>query len=74
MAQDGGTFLSEESRLTKGKIAPPQADLSVVSALTGETRESKVKAYAAEESKKLAAQYIGSIQDLNSKLKKAINK
>ena len=40
----------------------------------GETRESKAKAYAAEESKKVTAQYIGTIQDLNSKLKKAINK
>ena len=69
MAQDGGTIMSEESRLTKGDVAPPRADLSVVSALTGETRESKAKAYAAEESKKVAAQYIGTIATLNTKFK-----
>ena len=66
MALDGDTIASQESRLTKGDVAPPQADLSVVSALTGETRESKANAYAAEESKKVAAQYIGTIEDLNS--------
>ena len=69
MAQDGGTVMSEESRLTKSDVAPPCADLSVVSALTGEIRESKAKAYAAEESKKVAAQYIGTIENLNTKFK-----
>ena len=38
LALDGYTVASEESRLTKGDVAPPQADLSVVSALTEETR------------------------------------
>lgn len=69
MAQDGGTIMSEESRLTKGDVALPRVDLSVVSALTDETRESKAKAYAGEESKTVAAQYIGTIEDLNSKFK-----
>lgn len=52
MALDGDTIALKESRLAKGDIAPPQADLSVVSDLTGESRKSKAKSYAAEESKK----------------------
>lgn len=53
MAQDGSTIMLEESRLTKGDIDPPHADLFVVSALLmDETRESKAKAYVTEELKK----------------------
>ena len=74
LAQDGDTVFSVESRLTKGDVAPPQADNSIVSALTGETRESKAKAYAAEESKKIAAQYVGTISALNSKFKESDKK
>ena len=47
LAQDGDTVVSEELRLAKGDVAPRQADSSAVFALTGETRESKSKAYTA---------------------------
>ena len=61
-----------ENRLTKGDGAPPVApkniDTSDVSALTGETRDSKVKAYTVVESRKLSAQYLVTISNLQGKL------
>lgn len=72
LAQDNETVASLESRLTKGDIAPRQVDLSVVSAMTGENRESKAKACVAEESKKVPAQYGGTIAGSKVKFKKEI--
>ena len=52
---------------------PQQRNSDNISVLTGETRESKAKAYAAEESKKGASQYVGTIANLNSKLEDTSN-
>ena len=64
-AEDDKTIFSVETQLTKGDAAPPAAkpdeDISV---LTGETRESKAKAYAAAESKKVAAAYSDTVATL----------
>ena len=75
MAMDGNDDGSIESRLTKGDKAPPSAKKATdeISALTGETRESKAKAYAAEELKKVATQYVGTISNLTSKLEGSTN-
>ena len=54
MAAEGDDEISEETRLTKGDRVPKPAndtDDSDLSTLTGETRESKAKAYAAEATK-----------------------
>ena len=61
--------------MTKGDAAPPSAakNSDNISVLTGETRESKAKAYAAEESKKVASQYVGTISNLTSKLEDTSN-
>ena len=72
-AEDDKTIFSVETQLTKGDAAPPTAksEGDNISALTGETRESKAKAYAAAESKKVAAAYSDTVatlqQNLNSK-------
>lgn len=75
MAMKGDDDASIESKLTKGDIAPPSAvkNNDNISVLTGETRESKAKAYAAEESKKVASQYVGTISNLTSKLERTSN-
>ena len=60
MALEGGKEVSLDTRLTKENVAPPAAtssDNTDISALTGYTRESKAKACATEESKKVSAQY-----------------
>ena len=75
MAMEGDDINTVDSRLTKGSEAPPTADLNVqdgCSTLTGETRESKAKAYAAEESMKVASQYISSIDNMKSEHDKQI--
>lgn len=62
--------ISVESRLTKGDSTPAAADdatNSDVSTITRETRESKAKAYAAKVMKAVAAQYIGTIEELMTK-------
>lgn len=71
MVLDGDTIAPPESRLTKGDVAPPLADSYIVSILTEETRESKEKTYAAEESKNVAAQYVGKIVDINRKFERS---
>ena len=51
---DGDDIISINTRLTKGDAAPPPANNNDgCSTLTGNTRESKAKAYAAEEIKKV---------------------
>lgn len=57
MAMDGNKDASVESKLTKGDAAPPPVAKpnEDILTLTGETRESKAKAYAAEESNKVAS-------------------
>lgn len=69
--------ISVESRLTKGDSTPAVADdatNSDVSTITRETRESKAKAYAAKVMKAVAAQYIGTIEELMTKQKADDNK
>ena len=59
MAMDGDDINSVNTRLTKGDAAPPPAAKDDGwSTLTGDTRESKAKAYAAEETKKVSLQYV----------------
>ena len=69
---DGTDNFSLETHLSKGDGASPVAlkniDTSDVSALTGETRESKAKACAAVESRKVVVQYVGTIYNLKYKL------
>ena len=77
MAAEGDDDLSVESRLTKGDQIPTVADdedNSDLSTLSGETRESKAKAYAAEATKAVAAQYIGTIEEFKAKQKADDNK
>ena len=77
MALEGDLEVSVDRRLTKGDMYPPAApspDNTDNLALTGETREPKAKAYAAEEGKKLAAPYVGTVSTLNSKLASNDNK
>ena len=54
MAIEGNNLNSVKTWLTKGYVAPLKANINPddISVLTGETRESKAKAYAALESKK----------------------
>ena len=71
MALEGDEEVSVETRLTKGIVAPPAAastDGTEISALTGKTKEFEGKEYATEKSKKVAAQYVGTITTLNSEL------
>ena len=58
---------SVESRLTKVDATPEVAQ-EEVSILTGSTRESKAKAYAAEAVNEISRQYNGTIDNLNDKL------
>ena len=77
MAAEGDDDFSLESRLTKGDQTPAAAvnkKDTDVSALTGETRELKRKAYAAEATKVVAVQYIGTIEELKIKQKADDNK
>ena len=68
MAAEGDEVESVTTRLTKGDVAPPTIKPSDdLSALTGETRESKAKAYAAVETKKVSLQYVDTINQLNGK-------
>ena len=57
-----------ETQLTKGDKAPPPAKNAddKISVLTGETRESKAKSYAAAESKKVAAAYSDTVATLQN--------
>ena len=62
-------------RLTIGNKALPAEDLSLqdgLSTLTGETRESKAKAYATKESMNFSSQYISSIDIMKSEHDKQI--
>ena len=61
-----------DTRLTKGNEPPPKAfnpgDESIAaSSLTGETRESKAKAYGAEATKNVSLQYVDTINKFNGK-------
>jgi hypothetical protein len=62
--------VSVETRVTKGDAAPPPALLDgkedELSAMTGSTRESKAKRYADEAVKAVAAEYSGTILNMNS--------
>ena len=62
MAAEGDDVGSLDTRLTKGDVAPQKAkENDACSTLTGDTRESKAKAYAAEETKKVSLQYVKQI-------------
>ena len=77
METEGDDDLLLESRLIKGDQTPAAAvdkDDTDVSTLTGDTRGSKAKTYAAESTKAVVAQYIGTIEELNSKQKADDNK
>ena len=70
MAVEGDDVNSVDTRLTKGNEPPPKAfspdeDSIDASTLTGETRESKAKAYAAEATKTVSLQYVDTINKLN---------
>ena len=65
---DDDSFVSEETRLTKGDAAPPAAKSDELSDMTGSTRESKAKAYADSAVKEVAAQYTSTISNMNSDL------
>jgi len=70
MGIEGDDDISIETRLTKGdKLPTAVEETDDLSELTGETRESKAKAYAAEATREVAAQYIGTITDLKEELK-----
>ena len=70
MAAEGEEVELVDTRLTKNRALHPKVkaneekDTDDVSCLTVETRESKAKAYAAVESKKIASQYITTISDI----------
>ena len=74
LAMDGNSVVDVESRLTKDEVAPLPTDSSDVPALTGEMKESEAKPYDAKESKKISAQYVGIITDLNKNSRKVMNK
>ena len=73
LAIDGDDIESVATRLTKDDDAPPAAKGDDLSALTGETRESKAKAYAAAESKKIATQYNATIDGLKDQHKQEMD-
>ena len=67
MATEEDDDIYIETRLTKEDKLPTAvagADTEELSSLTGETRESKAKAYAAEETEVVAVQYIRTTKDL----------
>ena len=65
MATEDDDIASISSRLTKGDIAPQKAVVDdSCSTLTGDTRESKARAYAAEETKKVTLQYVKQIDTI----------
>ena len=57
----------------KDDDAPPAAKVDDLSTLTGETRESKAKAYGAAESKKIATQYMSTIDGLKDQHKQEMD-
>ena len=56
--------ISEETCLTKGDKAPPSAPSDNLSDMTGSTRESKAKRYAAAEVQNVTQQYMGTISTM----------
>lgn len=66
MAMEGDDIDSVNTRLTKNYEAPAKiTETEDISVLTGETRESKAKAYAAAETKKVSLQYVETIDNIN---------
>ena len=77
MTAEGDDDITVESRLTKLEQIPAVARDAVdsdISALTGETRESKAKTYAAEETKAVAAHHIRTIEKMKTNPKSADDK
>ena len=75
MAVEGDEVNTLDTKLTKGDKAPPAADSIAtdgLSDITGNTRESKAKAYAAKESKKVASQYISSMDNMRDEHNQAM--
>ena len=69
-----GDEISVETKLTKGDTAPrPAEKCDKISELTESTRESKAKRYAVEEVKIVAKSYIGTTDNLTTKLEKETN-
>ena len=66
-AAEGDDVSTVVTQLTKDDDAPPPASSDDMSILTGNTTESKAVAYAAKETKKVASQYINTINDINGK-------
>ena len=67
MTVEGDKVDTLDTKLTKGDEAPPVTDSVAtdgLSDLTGNTKESKAKPYAADASKKVATQYISSISNM----------
>lgn len=68
MATGADDIHSVDTCLTKGDIAPPKASTTEDwSTLTGETCESKSKAYAAEDTRKVSLQYVQQIDSMKVK-------
>ena len=65
MAMEGDDINSVDTRLTKNQAPGKLTENEEMSEITGETRESKAKAYAAQETKKVSLQYIDTIAQLN---------
>ena len=65
MAMEGDDINSVNTRLTKNQAPGKLTENDSMSEITGETRESKAKAYAAHETKKVPLQYIDTIAQLN---------
>ena len=65
MAMEGDDINSVNTRLTTNKAPDKVNENDSMSEITGETRESKAKAYAAQETKKVSLQYIDTIAQLN---------
>ena len=65
MAMEGDDINSVDTRLTKNQAPVKLNESDSLSEITGETRESKAKAYAVQETKKVSLQYIDTIAQLN---------
>ena len=65
MAMEGDDLNSVDTRLTKNQAPGKINGNEEMSEITGETRESKAKAYAAKETKKVSLQYIDTIEQMN---------